>query len=66
MGNIAMNDATGYVSADELIELADAPDALAAGFTPTIIPATAISTVIVGGSAALQGGCPTSGCTKRC
>ncbi|WP_156727570.1 class II lanthipeptide, LchA2/BrtA2 family [Streptomyces apocyni] len=63
MGNIAMNDATGYVSADELVELADAPESLAAGITPTILPATG---VIVGASAALQGGCPTSGCTKRC
>ncbi|WP_030075694.1 class II lanthipeptide, LchA2/BrtA2 family [Streptomyces baarnensis] len=66
MGDIAMTDATGYVSADELVELADAPESLAAGFTPTIIPATAVTTVIVGASAAMQGGCPTSGCTKRC
>ncbi|MFE1828592.1 class II lanthipeptide, LchA2/BrtA2 family [Streptomyces yangpuensis] len=59
MSTIAMNDATGYVSADELVELADAPESLAAGWTPTIIAATAVS-------AAMQGGCPTSGCTKRC
>ncbi|GHB75147.1 hypothetical protein GCM10010347_51880 [Streptomyces cirratus] len=61
MGDIAMNDATGYVSAEELIELSEAPDSLAAGWTPTII-----TTVVVGASAAMQGGCPTSACTKRC
>lgn len=61
MDNIAMNDITGYVSADELVELADAPESLAAGWTPALV-----TSVVVGASAAMQGGCPTSGCTTRC
>jgi hypothetical protein len=64
MSDILMDATTGFVSEDELVQLAEEPSELAAG---TGIPcATAISGVIVGASAALQGGCPTSGCTHRC
>ncbi|MGW2373376.1 class II lanthipeptide, LchA2/BrtA2 family [Kitasatospora sp. NPDC001683] len=61
MSDILMDASTGFVSADELVLLAEEPDDLAAG--TGVWCATA---VIVGASAALQGGCPTSGCTTRC
>lgn len=67
MNDFIKDSTTGFVAADELALLAEEPSDLAAAGTPaTIIPATAITTVIVGASAALQGACPTSGCTVRC
>ncbi|MCQ8769244.1 hypothetical protein V7793_11645 [Streptomyces sp. KLMMK] len=67
MSDIIMDATTGFVSAEELVQLAEEPNELAAGAAATgILCATAITGVITTASAALQGGCPTSGCTVRC
>ncbi len=64
MSDILMDATTGFVSEDELVLLADEPSELAAG--TGLLCVTAVTGVVVGASAALQGGCPTSGCTNRC
>ncbi|MGK5547539.1 hypothetical protein ACSNOH_22800 [Streptomyces sp. URMC 127] len=67
MSDILMDATTGYISADELVELAEEPSELAAGAAASsILCAAGVTTAITTASAAMQGGCPTSGCTWRC
>ncbi|MFE5871740.1 hypothetical protein ACFQ6V_24270 [Streptomyces roseifaciens] len=64
MSDILMDATTGFISAEELTEIAEEPSELAAGAAAST-PWCAIGAT-AGISAALQGGCPTSGCTWRC
>ncbi|MFE1766794.1 hypothetical protein ACFW81_21600 [Streptomyces angustmyceticus] len=67
MSDILKDSTTGFVSEEELVQLAEEPNELAAGAAATgILCATAITSAITVASSALQGGCPTSGCTVRC
>lgn len=58
-----MDDPTGYVNEDQLVELAEGEKEAFGGWTPTP------SSVICGGIIVMTytaGFCPTSSCTARC
>ncbi|WP_424889595.1 hypothetical protein [Streptomyces sp. XH2] len=67
MSDILMDATTGFISEDELVEIAVEPSELAAGAAASsILCGAGITTAITTASAAFGGGCPTSGCTSRC
>ncbi|MFE5492205.1 hypothetical protein ACFQ7Z_19980 [Streptomyces virginiae] len=67
MSAIVKDATTGFVSEEELVQLAEEPSELAAGAAASgILCGAGITTAITTFSAAMQGGCPTSGCTGRC
>jgi hypothetical protein len=64
-----MDKTTGYVSEDELIQLAEAPEDSAGG---VVAPASswlcvsAVASAVVTVSQAIGDACPTTACTTRC
>ncbi|WP_017626720.1 class II lanthipeptide, LchA2/BrtA2 family [Nocardiopsis chromatogenes] len=68
MSNLPMDRSTGYISVDELVELAEPPAGFAGGdaqaqSTPAISATVASATAI---SAAMGDNCPSTACTSRC
>lgn len=69
MGVLPMDKTTGYVSEDELIQLAEAPEDSAGS---VVSPASswlcvsAVASAVSAISTAVGDACPTTACTHRC
>jgi hypothetical protein len=64
-----MDKTTGYVSEDELIQLAEAPEDSAGGVVAPASTWACVSVVVSAASAissAVGDACPTTACTTRC
>jgi hypothetical protein len=77
MGKILMDKSTGFVSADELVQLAEPPKDLSVGdYSPNTTgimcasavtaSISAITASITAASGAMGDNCPTTACTSRC
>ncbi|MDA2803849.1 class II lanthipeptide, LchA2/BrtA2 family [Nocardiopsis suaedae] len=69
MSNLPMDRSTGYISVDELVELAEPPGGFVGGdaqvqSTIACVSATVASATAV--SAAMGDNCPSTACTSRC
>ncbi|MDA2811549.1 class II lanthipeptide, LchA2/BrtA2 family [Nocardiopsis sp. RSe5-2] len=69
MSNLPMDKSTGYVSVDELVELAEPPAGFAGGdaqVQSTLACAIASVTAVSVISQAAGDNCPSTACTSRC